>query len=334
MCPRKRPTSGYIRRTIKPALGIKEVRKVRGPLLDNLYARLQQCGNLACAGKPFTEHRHVPDLRPDQAGARMEWEQAAEKLREAIASGALAPGDALPSVPDLARLQGLKPGTLRHAFLVLEADGLLVIRHGRTTQVAGDPLQIADPATRYRSARSRPGHDCKLSGCRPHACKPMSKSTIHTIHSILSGAFEAAERWEWVDHNPAESAKPPTVRQKKTAATPPSAVVKVIEQARSSGQNAIALYVWLVAITGVRRGELCAVQIRDIDLGNAVLHVAFNYVVKGGKKVRKDTKTHQDRCLAIDPVTCTLIQEHIAAAVHSTCTKHRPAAGARGLERA
>ncbi len=39
---------GYIRRTIKPALGMKEMRKVRGPLLDHLYARLQQCGSLAC----------------------------------------------------------------------------------------------------------------------------------------------------------------------------------------------------------------------------------------------------------------------------------------------
>jgi hypothetical protein len=45
---------GYIWHTIKPALGIKEVRKVRGPLLDNLYARLQKCGELACVGKPFT----------------------------------------------------------------------------------------------------------------------------------------------------------------------------------------------------------------------------------------------------------------------------------------
>ena len=69
----------------------------------------------------------------------MEWEQAGAKLREAIGCGALVPGDALPSVPELARLQGLKPGTIRHAFLVLEAEGLLVIRHGRTTQVAGDP---------------------------------------------------------------------------------------------------------------------------------------------------------------------------------------------------
>jgi hypothetical protein len=114
---------GYIRRTIKPALGSREVRKVRGPLLDNLYARLQKCGNLACAGKPFTEHRHVPDLRPDPSDRQMEWEQAAGKLRAAIACGALVPRDALPSVPELARLQGLKPGTIRHAFLVLEAEG-------------------------------------------------------------------------------------------------------------------------------------------------------------------------------------------------------------------
>jgi hypothetical protein len=36
----------------------------------------------------------------------------------------------------------------------------------------------------------------------------MAKSTIHIIHSILSGAFDAAQRWEWIDRNPADSAKP------------------------------------------------------------------------------------------------------------------------------
>ena len=142
----------------------------------------------------------------------------------------------------------------------------------------------------------------------------MATSTIHGIHSILSGAFEAAQRWEWAERNPADSAKPPTVTQKKRAATPPSDVVKVIGQARAAHQDAIALYVWLVAITGVRRGELCAVQVSDIDLEAGVLHVAFNYVVKGGNKLRKDTKTHQDRYLAIDPITCALIQEHLASA--------------------
>ena len=55
---------GYIRRTIKPAIGSMQVRKVRGPLLDTFYARFMRCGNLACTGRPFTEHRsNVPDLR-------------------------------------------------------------------------------------------------------------------------------------------------------------------------------------------------------------------------------------------------------------------------------
>ena len=55
--------------------------------------------------------------------------------------------------------------------------------------------------------------------------------------------------------------------------------------------------------------ELCALQIRDIDLDNGVIHIAFSYLVKAGRKLRKDTKTHQDRYIAIDPVMCALIQE-------------------------
>ena len=78
---------GYIRRTIKPALGPLQVRKVRGPILDTLYARLMRCGNLACTGKPFTEHRNIPDLRPDPADRRLEWEQAADRVRQRSAPG-------------------------------------------------------------------------------------------------------------------------------------------------------------------------------------------------------------------------------------------------------
>jgi hypothetical protein len=50
------------RRTIKPALGHLEVREIRGPILDQLYARLKRCGDLSCTGRPFTEHRNVPVL--------------------------------------------------------------------------------------------------------------------------------------------------------------------------------------------------------------------------------------------------------------------------------
>ena len=32
------------------------------------------------------------------------------------------------------------------------------------------------------------------------------------------------------------------------------------------GNPALGLYLWLVVVTGVRRGELCGLQIRDVDL--------------------------------------------------------------------
>ena len=301
---------GYIRRTIKPAIGSTQVRKVRGPLLDTFYARLMRCGNLACTGKPFTEHRHIPDLRPDPADPRPEWQQAADKLRAAIQSAELAPGDALPSVPELHELQGLKPGTVRHAFLALAEEGLVHIRHGRTTTIAAEP-SADEPGARQPITRPRPGHDCKLSGCRLHVCKPMAKSTIHGVHSIVSGAFEAAMRWEWTDRNPARSARPPTLTRQTILATSPEAVAKVIAEARARSA-ALGLYLWLVVVTGVRRGELCGLQLRDVDLDRALVHVGFNYVVRGGRRVRKDTKTHQDRWLAIDSVTCALIASYLA----------------------
>ncbi len=300
---------GYIRRTIRPALGHLQIRKVRGPILDKFYARLKRCSDLSCSGRPFTEHRHVPALVTDPADSRPGWEQAAGRLRDAIVSGALAPAEPLPSVRELNELQGVRTATVQHAFDVLAEEGLIILRQGRTAVVAGE----ADANGNVSRAR-RPGrdHDCKLAGCRPHVCKPMKPKTIRNIHSILSGAFATAKRWEWIDSNPAESAKPPTVSQRPLLATAPEDVAKVIAEGRNT-HPAMALYLWLVAITGARRGELCALQVCDIDLSKGVLHIAFNYLVKKGQRVRKDTKTHQDRYLAIDPVTCAMIREHLGA---------------------
>jgi DNA-binding transcriptional regulator YhcF (GntR family) len=277
---------GYIRRTIKPALGHMQVRKVRGPVLDMFYARLKKCGDLACNGRPFTEHRNVPVLTVKPAGLRPAWQQVADALREAIQTGVLPPGALLPSMPEPGALQGLPMNTLKHAFSVLAEEGLIVVRQGRTAVVAGDPPDQGEPGRRLW--RPGPGHDCQLSGCRPHVCRPMKAATIRQIHSILSGAFAAAQRWEWVDGNPADSARPPTARPVKQLATPPS--------------------------DGSRRGELCAVQVCDLDLDRGNLHIRFNYVVRGGQRIRKDTKTHQERFNAIDPITCALIREHLAAA--------------------
>ncbi len=295
---------GYIRRTILPALGSIEVRKVRGPVLDTFYTRLRRCSNLACTGRPLTEHIWFPPLAV-VPGRRPAWQQVADQIREAISSGQLAPGDQLPSAREIADLHGLRLATLHHAMAALDVEGLIRVRQGRRAVVRGEDDVAASPRARRTGVR----HDCASSGCQQHKCKPMSALTIRQIHAILSGAFNAAVRWEWIDRNPAASAKLPKAKPRSPSSPEPDQVAKVIAAARDLGLDLLALYLWLAAVTGARRGELCGLQWADLDLDRGIMHVAYSYLVLPGVKVRKDTKTHQDRHLAIDDVTVTVLTE-------------------------
>jgi integrase len=295
---------GYIRRTIMPALGSMELRKIRGPMLDTFYARLRRCGDLACTGRPFTEHSSFPVLVIQHGDRRPAWHQVADTIREAIHSGRLAPGAQLPSVRALAAQHVLPVATLQRALAALATEGVISVRQGRRAVVTGEAGQA--PPQRPRADAS---HNCARAGCRQHQCRPMSAMTIRQIHSILSGAFTAAVRWEWIDRNPAGSAKLPKTRHRSPTSPTPAAVASVIAAARDLHLELLALYMWLAAVTGARRGELCGLQWADIDLDGGLVHIAFSYLVRSGQKMRKDTKTHQDRHLAIDAITVTVLAE-------------------------
>ena len=62
--------------------------------------------------------------------------QLSEQLRERIESGALAPGDRIPSVQDLAALHNISPGTAQKAIAELVGLGLAEVRRGVGTFVA------------------------------------------------------------------------------------------------------------------------------------------------------------------------------------------------------
>lgn len=297
---------GYIRRTILPALGSMQLRKVRGPVLDMLYARLRRCGDLACTGKPFTEHSAFPAIDVTQSAGRPIWVQVAAVIREAITVGQLAPGESLPSARQMAERNGLPVMGIHQALAVLADERLIAVRQGRRAVIVGE---AAGPRPVRRARPGDPGHDCVRSGCAPHVCRTMSAATIRQIHAILSGAFATAVRWEWIERNPATTAKLPRARPRSATSPLPAEVAKVIAAARASGQDPLALYLWLAAVTGARRGELCALHWADVDLQRGVVRIAHSYSVADGTKVRKDTKTHQDRSLALDEITVTVLAD-------------------------
>ena len=72
------------------------------------------------------------------------------------------------------------------------------------------------------------------------------------------------------------------------------------------------LFVWLTMVTGARRGELCALRWRHIDLKRAVITVRRAIAQDGTVIAEKDTKTHQRRHVTVDPSTVTALTEHRA----------------------
>src|SRR3990170_4135407 len=62
--------------------------------------------------------------------------QIQAQVKNAVAAGALRPGDALPSVRKLASDLGINPNTVARAYLELERDGLILAVPGGGTFVA------------------------------------------------------------------------------------------------------------------------------------------------------------------------------------------------------
>lgn len=76
------------------------------------------------------------------------WRQIEEGVRRLVATGALGPGDSVPSVRELARQFRINPATVAKAYQRLTADGLLLIRRGEGTFVADRPPEMADAERR------------------------------------------------------------------------------------------------------------------------------------------------------------------------------------------
>lgn len=85
------------------------------------------------------------------AGAAPLYLRLKRGIEEAVAGGALKPGDALPSERDLASGAGISRVTVRKAVQDLVRSGLLVQRHGSGTFVAPRPERVEQSLSRLTS---------------------------------------------------------------------------------------------------------------------------------------------------------------------------------------
>jgi integrase/DNA-binding transcriptional regulator YhcF (GntR family) len=150
-------------------------------------------------------------------------------------------------------------------------------------------------------------HECD-ERCGPHKCRPLSTSSIRQVHWCLSGALKRAVRWHWVGINPLEQAEPP--KAPKPAPNPPTSEQAAAIVNEAFKDVAWGMLVWIAMTTGARRGEICALGWDRLDLDQAVVSISTSISQDGAKTWEKDTKTHQQRRIALDAETVSLLRAY------------------------
>jgi integrase len=124
-----------------------------------------------------------------------------------------------------------------------------------------------------------------------------------------------------ISANPADRATPPRWQRPTVNAPAVPDVLRLIGAAELRGDSILATAIALAAVTGCRRGELCALRWSDVDRERNAIRVSRSLTVIRTNVAEGPTKTHAHRWVAIDAALAALLakrragQEHFASRV-------------------
>lgn len=139
--------------------------------------------------------------------------------------------------------------------------------------------------------------------------KGRSERTIRQTHAIIHNALRQGIRWDWLIANPAERAEAPKLSRPDIHPPSPAEIRRLVEGARNDNPS-LATFILIAAMTGARRGELCALRWTDVDLDRGSMTIGRSLIDVAGRIVEKDTKTHQARVIALPPEAVTVLSAH------------------------
>ncbi len=124
----------------------------------------------------------------------------------------------------------------------------------------------------------------------------LSNKTIKHHHRLISAILNQAVFWQVIPSNPASRVKPPKVArteakyldEKQTAE-----LLRLLEPESVPHQTMIKMFLY----SGLRRGEMCGLEWKDIDFENHLITVRRSSQYVAGKGIyTKETKTETSDC--------------------------------------
>jgi integrase len=211
---------------------------------------------------------------------------------------------------------------------ILETRRIINTKLGPLLPVSLDKLRTSVLDTYYATLRARGGR-CGHVPSREHSAElcdkgaPLSAATVRRIHVVVHAALEQAVAWEWLLFNPAAKASPGKVEQPEVVPAAVPDVLALLDAAERDNPD-LAVFLILAAVTGARRGELCALRWTDIVTEGRT--VTFSRVISigpDGPVERRKPKTRSSRrTLSLDAATMAVLSAH-----HSRCQERALACG-------
>jgi integrase len=140
--------------------------------------------------------------------------------------------------------------------------------------------------------------------------KGLSPTTARRVYATLHRALECALKWGVVYRNACDAADAP--REAHHELDPPDRpIVKRLLERAMNGRHGAAF--WLLAYTGMRRGEVCGVRRDDLDFERGVISIAGAVVRDNGSLefVRPKSATSR-RSIHIGVKTIAVLNTHLA----------------------
>ena len=153
----------------------------------------------------------------------------------------------------------------------------------------------------------RPGHVERL--LRDLRTAGRGATTIRRIHATLRSALSSARRARLVPYNAATDVALPSARPAKVQPWTPTELAAFLDRAAADRLGALFE---VMAFTGLRRGEACALRWSDVDMEGGVITVRSQLVEVGGKAVEGKPKTRsgEDRRVDIGQRTVGALLAH------------------------
>jgi integrase len=150
--------------------------------------------------------------------------------------------------------------------------------------------------TKLKPAQISAAYSTALANGRRDGTGGLSPRTVGHMHRVLKQALGQAMRWELLSRNPADAVDPPKVNWKPMQTYDLPQTAELIEAVRDTP---LLIPTLLAVLCGLRRGEICALRWRNVDLDTGQISVVESLEqTKAGLRF-KSPKSGKGRTVAL-----------------------------------